>query len=262
MESLITKLFLMSGQSLVLSPTVVVKHPTIEDVMAINGGFLCEDYYWSYVYTLLSDPYDNMVYLDDNGLDYETVSPLLVFSLRWLDAEASAYKDAEGAFAFSLMRDALRFFFGEREFRVSTREGKPILLDANDRNWRVGDDLYTVFADFLQKVHCISLSDRIRPANAMAKKILIDDMRMEQRRKKRDKKTKPRVEPLGDALVAALAGGSHIPSGANHHAIPIYPLLATSQAVQKKVIVQSMLNGIYTGMLKADKLPENELRWV
>jgi len=260
-DTLISKLFLMSGRDFQISKSVAVKHPKMSDIMSINNGFMCEDYYWSYVYTLLSDPYDHMVYLDDKNLDYEEVTPFFVFALRWADANEAAIK-GEDVFSLEMIKSALRFFFGVHDFQIVSVGGKVLLIDKQDPSWGMNDEIFTAALEFIVKMNCIERTDKIRPATPSAKKILIEDTRMEQRRKQRSKKKEKHTEPIGDALVAAMAGGVSLSFAGGYESIPIHPLLATSRAVQKKTVVQSMLNGIYTGMLKAEKLPADDLRWV
>ena len=67
------RLFLLSGNDLKLNDFVSVKHPVLNDIFNLNNGFNCEEIYWSYIFILLSDPYDYMVELDDMGIDYEEV---------------------------------------------------------------------------------------------------------------------------------------------------------------------------------------------
>ena len=68
MESMISKAFMLSGQDLPVLRSVKVHHPTIPEILNINDGILCEELYWMYVSTIMSDPYDYMVMLDDMAL--------------------------------------------------------------------------------------------------------------------------------------------------------------------------------------------------
>ena len=81
------KLFLLSGEDLTLSGSFTVRHPKMRDVVCLGDGAHCEDLYWLYVITMMSEPYDNMVWLDDHGIDYQDVSPYTVFCLKWIDVK-------------------------------------------------------------------------------------------------------------------------------------------------------------------------------
>ena len=86
-------------------------------------------------------------------------------------------------------------------------------------------------------------------------------MRIEQRKRARNKKQQEPVTHIGDALAVVLSAGAGTITPSNYHETHIYQLLTASRAIQRQMVVQAMLNGIYTGMLKADKISDSELRW-
>ena len=256
---MISKLFLLSGADLKLTSCVSVKHPTINDVLGINNGYFCEEIYWSYSSAILSDPYDYMVYLDDRGIDYESVTAFQVFFMRWTDAEKEAMIASGGS--STLMRQALSFYFGQRDFKFIEYQNKLYFLDANDPLWVMDEDIFGLACEFILQLNCLSRTDKIKPANPGYKKILIEDMREQEKRKAREKKSDEPITYIADALNAVLSGGSGSITPSNYSDTHIYQLMSASQAVQRKMVVQSMLNGIYTGMMKADKISNDDLRW-
>lgn len=242
-----------------LTHSVYVKHPTVTDVLSLNNGYFCEELYWSYVSALMSDPYDYMVYLDDRKIDYETVTEFQVFVLRWLDAKKAKFE--HGDTSFDVMSDALNFFFGRHNFDVVTIEKQAFLFDADDQSWVMNEQVFDMAMEFIFEMNCLEKTDRIKPATPGHKRILIEDMRDEQKRKSRKKQPSEPVSHIGDALGAVLAGGSGAITPTTCSDTHIYQLLSASRAIQRKMVVQSMLNGIYTGMMKADKITNDELRW-
>lgn len=259
MGSVTSKLFLLGGSDLRLTQSVTVKHPTVTDVLSLNGGYYCEELYWSYVSAIMSDPYDYMVYLDDHKIDYEMTSAFRVFALRWNEAQEKKMMSDDGTADF--MREALTFFFGEHDFTIIVLEQQVFLIDASDPTWALNEQLFDIACDFIRELNCLEITGRIKPANQSYKRILIEDMRDEQKRKAREKKTHDPITHIGDALGAVLAGGSGAITPENCSSTHIYQLLSASRAIQKKMVVQSMLNGIYTGMMKADKISNDELSW-
>ena len=259
---MISKLFLLSGNDLPLTDRVYVRHPTVDDVLTLNQGFLCEELYWTYVSSILSDPYDYMVWLADQGIDYETYSDFDVFLLRWNEANISdsiLQKDKSSA---NMMRDAMNFFFGKRNFSFVKVEGRKFFIDVDDPEWFIDENAFNIACEFIATVNCLEKTDRIKPATPGHKKILIQDMREEQKRKAKSKTPQKPVTHIADALATVLSGGSGAITPTNYNSTHIYQLLSSSRAVQKKMVVQSLLNGIYTGMIKGDKIADNELRWV
>lgn len=261
---LISGMMLRSGRDLELTPNVSVSHPTTARILEINNGFMCEEYYWTYVFSLLSDPYDFMVYLDDNGIDYEKVSAFDVFILRWNDAQKDQLENFElyqkvGSSPLLLLNHSLAFFFGSHHFCLKKLDGQIVLADADDEAWFVTKDGFDLVVEFITKMNCIERDDKIKPATPGAKKVLIEDKRREEKKRARQKPKEEKAERIAEAMAAIDAGVGLVDSYDN---LPIYRLLSTAHSVQKRIVVQSMLNGIYTGMLKADDVPEKSLRWV
>lgn len=259
MGAVMSKLFLLSGADLRITKTVTVKHPTVTDVLALNNGYFCEELYWSYVSALMSDPYDYMVYLDDQGLDYEKYSSFQVFVLRWQDAQIEKLTKKDEA--ADMMFDAMTFFFGAHDFDVVVLDGQQYLVDKKDYSWVMNEQVFDMAINFIFELNCLERTDKIKPATPGHKRILIEDMRAEQKRKLKNKKPPEQVSHIGDALSAVLSGGSGAITPATCSSTHIYQLLSSSKAIQKKMVVQSLLNGIYTGMIKADKITNEEMRW-
>ena len=67
----INKGFLSSGKDLKLDENVVVKHPTIEEIENIDDTIYSIEHYWQLANLLMCDPYENMVVLDDLGINYQ-----------------------------------------------------------------------------------------------------------------------------------------------------------------------------------------------
>lgn len=247
----ISKAFLHTGQDLDLGNDVVVRHPKIADIIAINHGFLCDAIYWSYVSILLSDPYDNMVFLDDRGLDYETQTPFDVFCQKW-----------DAGMDHSVICDALEFFLGKHKFSVMRLpDQRSVIYDKNNAHYAFGGQVFDYVASFISRIHCIDRTDKIQPASPSAKRILIEDMRDEQKRLLRKRPKQGEHEILGPLISAAVYGGSGAITPFNFVDLGIFQLMNAASVPQKKQRTGAILNGIYTGMLHADKIPKEDFRW-
>lgn len=269
MEHVISKAFMLSGRDFPLLTGVKVHHPTPGEVLNINDGILCEELYWAYVSTILSDPYDYMVMLDDIGLDYEKSNAFEVFTHKWMNAQEQYIKNKDefdklGASPLSIYKEALGFFFGEgRNFQLIHHKTGMYMIDTNDDNWILNKDAFCTAMDFIIKINCIENEDHIKPSTPSHKRILIEDKRMEERKRlKKKQDSKEHVERIGDAIATVLAGGAGSINHENCFNVPIYQLLSVSQSIQAQMVVQAKLNGIFTGMLKSDKLSDKDLRWV
>ncbi len=253
-EWVVSKTFLYSGADLDLGNGMVIRHPTAGDIAKLNNGFMTDWVYWSYVWTILSDPYDHMVFLDDLGLDYETQTPFDVFVLRW-----------EHTDDHFIMQMALSFFLGEREFDVTTTaDGVKVIYDKNDTAYAFTGDIFDVLHSFVEKMNCVERTDKINPGDPAAKRILIEDMREEQKRKAR--KASQRTEKsesfdlIGDGITKVVFGPGCV-SPLQAMDLHVYHIMQGAISSGKKQRVDAMLNGVYTGMLKADKMPPEDFSW-
>ena len=253
--------FLMSGRDLHLSDAIVVHHPSISDIMQLGKQVYFEEMYWLYVSTLLADPYEHMVWLDDNGLDFEEVSPFIVFAMQWLSAEGAALRGDKPELPLDIVQDALSFFLGRHTYKLGKLESGLVLYAEDDPNLVMDEGIFSIFVSFLEQINCITHSDRIKPANKNAKRILIEDTRDEERKRRR-KKTLP--EPptyLSDCISAVVYGGNNGVSPFNYQDLKIYQLIFGAMVTHKHMRSTAMFNGIYTGMLNTEKLPDDALRW-
>lgn len=267
MGFVIPRAFLFSGDDFPLFPGVSVKHPCVGEILSLKDGVLCEDYYWSYVSALLSDPYDHMVYLDDNGIDYETVTAFDVFILRWNSAqkEYAANRQSYDAQSYSpadIFYDALGFFFGgNRKFGIARIDNQIVIIDENDQNWLLTKEAFLLAVDFIRQINCVQTGDRIKPASGFAKKLLIEDMRIEQNKMRWRKDEPEHTEQIADALSTVFAGGAGTITPMNYREVKIYHLMNAARSIQKQMLVQALMNGMYSGMIKSDKISDKELRW-
>ena len=269
MESVISKVFMLSGRDFSLLQNVKVHHPTIPEILNINDGILCEELYWMYVSTIMSDPYDYMVMLDDMGIDYEKSNAFEVFTHRWTNAHMEYIKnrveyDKQGTSPLDIYKESLAFFFGTgRDFQLLHHKGQMFIIDNNDDEWILNKEAFCVAMEFIVKINCIEGEEHIKPATPAHKKILIEDKRMEEKKRARKPlKKQEKIERIGDALATVFAGGAGAITPENYQKVHIYQLLSSAHAIQMQMVVQARLNGIYTGMLKADKISDKELRWV
>lgn len=269
MAVLIPRAFLFGGADLEVLPNVKVRHPKVADILDLHGGLMCEDYYWSYVSLLLADPYDHMVYLDDNGIDYETVTSFDVFVLRWNSAEKDyiankAYYDERGYSPADMFRDALAFFFGEgRQYETVTVNGQVLIADLNEgAHWAINKNAFLLAAEFVRSINCVTSEGHINPATPFAKKVLIEDMRAEQKKQRLKKVEDERPHQIADAIASVFAGGAGTITPDNYRSVGIYHLLTTAHSIQRQMMVQALMQGMYSGMMKADKITDKDLSWV
>ena len=132
-KDLIPKSFLQSGNNLQITDSISFKHPTIQDIIDIDSehfGLYSENIYYSMVNVFLTDPYDYMVFLDDKGIDYETVNSFEVFCLLFNDcieqiqtlSNECSKEQITKLFQNNIYFKAFKFFLGIEGFLIAEDE--------------------------------------------------------------------------------------------------------------------------------------------
>lgn len=265
----ISRAFLESGRNLRLSDRIVVKHPSLEEILELGNGVCCETVYWSHVFTLLCDPYLDMVLLDDLGLDYENVTPFELFVIRWNQCledyqQNQASYDSLHYHPLDAIKQALRFFLGEHDFDFAAREdGATVLVDRKyPEVYQIDRQIFQIIGAFLQMCNGLVFSDRIHPANENAKQVLIEDMRAQQKKapKKRDSGTDA-DDLLGQKIAAVIHAGTGGITPFNFTQLKIYQLMDAYETQHKKDHYNQLMSAVYHGTLSWEHVNQNELDW-
>ena len=196
-KDLIPKSFLQSGNNLPITASISFKHPIIQDIIDIDKerfGLYSEDIYYSMVNVFLTDPYDYMVFLDDKGIDYETVTPFEVFCLLFSDyieriqALSNEYSEEQiiKLFQNNIYFKAFKFFFGIESFFIANDENGNKVIGYGEGQFLFDSATYDYITEFIRKINGIQDSEKIYPEDEWAKQILIEDER--ERIKKQAKK--------------------------------------------------------------------------
>ena len=265
----IGRAFLESGKDLVLQchkANVVCKHPCVGDILQLGNGYDADDIYWGYVSALLSDPYDNMVWLDDHGIDYEDVDSFDVFCLKWKELQ-DAYElekekwDAYGTSPTRFLSLALQFFLGHRDFALAKYDdGEYVIIDEADTSFQIDRQTFSSILLFITLMNGIVREGRIRPKDKNAKMALLEDKRDEL--KKLQKKHHESNDRIGDMMSVAIHAGAGGITPFNVSGVKIYQLYSEYIMSLKKNRSDHILNGIYAGTVDGSKINPSDTNWM
>ena len=272
-KDLIPTSFLQSGNDLQLTSTLSFKHPILQEVLDIdknNYGLNSELLYYSMVNVFLTDPYDYMVFLDDNGVDYEQVSPFEVFCLlcneyvnNIMNSEELTDLEKTNLFSNNLYFKAFKFFLGvESFFIVQTEDGDNVILD-NNKNFLLNSEMYDYISEFIRKINGIPETDKINPEDDWAKQILIEDERerlkkQAKKKQKDDDSNKNRLGNLISSITWACNGGI---TPFNRNQLHMYDLIDGTNRTDKLLHYQNTMNGYYSGCIEKKNINFNEVHW-
>ena len=261
------KFFLSSGKPYIYK-NMVVKHPTLSDILSIdnNSNTNPENEYWGMVMSLLCEPYNYMVELYDNGIDYETIHNFDMFVFNWQKLEKLYLLNKEqfdliGLNPLQKIKSNLTVFLGKKHNFELTKSlsDEYLLVDANNDKYIIDREMYTHFVEFLKAINKLDFKDRINPANETTKLMLIEDMREEQELRQKNK-TEVEIDVLNNMKIAVCSTvgsvGFH-----NVYDLHIYQLYSLFNMFNSYTRFNNMLGGVYGGMVSSDAFSKKDWDW-
>lgn len=260
----------MSGADFPLTQGLTLHHPTVGEVLSIGGSPEPDRIYWEYVQLLLSDPYANMVMLDDMGKNYLDTSPYEVFVMQW-DIRKDEYArnreayDAHGMNPLRDIMDALRFFTaGTHSFEKGAYgDGSVCFYDTGNPSCQINEEVFCCLHEWVRSLCRIDYSRRIKPADENARRVLIEDMRDEIRKaRKRKKKEGDGEDYFGGVMSAVSFCGNGSVTPYNIRDCKLYWLNEALSISTRKDNAWHLLDGIYHGTLSPKDIDRKEIDWV
>ena len=270
MNTKFSKALLMSGKDFRLTDSITLRHPTVKDILSINSTPSPDLLYWMYIQILLSDPYSNMVMLDDIGKNYLNISPYEVFTLQWENSERTycANKDLYNFYGENPLENiqgALQFFIaGNHVFKKGVYDnGEICFYDENDKSCQINSEIFEYIYEWVKLINKIDFSNQIKPADENARRILIQDMRDELKKaKRRNKQHKVNANYLGDIMSAISFCGNGSITPFNIYDCKIYWLNECLSISNKKNHADHILDGIYHGAISSKNINKNDINWI
>lgn len=265
-----SKAFLMSGQDFKLTSSITLHHPTIGEVLKINNSPFPDAFYWTYVQILLADPYSNMVMLDDIGKNYMKTSPYEVFIIQWDNCQKDYQKnksmyDSYGFSPLDNIIQAISFFTKEdhRFVKGINNDETIYFYDPDNPFFQINQQIYEYLYEWVKSINIIDYSDRIKPADENARRVLIDDMRDEiKKRKRRKKKSDDDSDSFGNMMSAVNFCGNGSITPFNINDCKMYWLNKSLSINNKKNYADHILDGMYHGTISSKDINKKDLDWI
>lgn len=214
--------------------------PTVGDVLDH------EEKYFEVVYTIVATPYDLMVQLDDNGIDFSKITSfdlfcLLFGQLREMDT--------------SLVLGDLDL----KNFKVAlnNQNGSYVLRD-EENDITIDRAIHGQICACLRKLLNIPKTEKT-PGNEEARIYMLQKARKKMKRKKKQKQPDSQVEDL----IVALVNTAEFPYDYESvRGLSIYQFYASLKQIVHKVKFDKTMIGVYAGTVSFDKLGNDERSWI
>lgn len=225
-----------------LAPGIAIRIPTVGEILQN------ERLYYQTTYSLTATPFQNMVQLDDLGIDFTTISEWQLFIQTFL--------------AYAHSGDLLDYVFADLQTQgfgiYQDPQTAALYLSNPDTGVQIHESTYLQIVELIRK---INLYEHItaRPANETARQYLI-----EKERKRLKRLAKKPSEPYLEQMVIALVNTAEFPydyESCMH--LSIYAFNQSFKQIQHKINYDNTMIGIYAGTLNArDMKDKSALSWI
>lgn len=204
-----------------------------------------EDLYYDVVCSIIATPYEMMVQLDDQGIDFTQISCFELFLL--LFSQIQLY---DTGLVFGDL-DLTKFVVAENQ-----ENGQTVLYNPDDGTV-IDSAIHDQICRFLRKMLCMPKNDKM-PGNEDGKKYMIRRARQRLQRHKKKKKTSQL-----ERLIIALVNSSDFPYDYDTvRDISIYQFYASLKQITHRIRFDNTMIGCYAGTVKFDELDQEEKTWI
>lgn len=203
-----------------------------------------EDQYYAMVSLITAMPIDMMVMLDDAGIDFSEINEYDLFLLMFP----------------SLKQQDTKLVFGDldlNKFEMATNEqnGTVVLLD-RENDIVIDRSVHGKIAWALRRLHNLEKNIR-QPGNNEAKKFMLKRARDKIRRCKNRKK-----ESQLESLIVAMVNTEQFKYNFEQVLdLTIYQFNESVKQIIKKVDYDNKMYGVYTGVINAKDLSQDDFAW-
>jgi hypothetical protein len=205
-----------------------------------------EDKYFEVVYTIVATPYDLMVQLDDNGIDFSKISSFDLFCLLF-----GQLRDMDTSLVFGDL-DLKNF-----KVAVNNQNGNYVLRD-EENDITIDRAIHGQMCACLRKLLNIPKTEKT-PGNEEGRIYMLQKARKKMKRKKKQKQQESQIEDL----IVALVNTAEFPYDYESvRGLSIYQFYASLRQIVHKVKFDKTMIGVYAGTVQFDKLGNDERSWI
>lgn len=222
-----------------INDKIYVRVPTVGEVLDN------EDKYFEIVYTIIATPYDLMVQLDENGIDFTKISSFELFCLLF-----GHLKELDTSLVFGDL-DLSKF-----NVAMNTQNGNYVLRD-EENDITIDRAIHGQICACLRKLLNIPKTEKL-PGNEEGRIYML-----EKARKKAKRKKKKQPDSQIEDLIVALVNTAEFPYDyMSVKDISIYQFYSSLKQITHKVKFDKTMIGVYAGTVSFDKLNMDERSWI
>lgn len=236
--------YVILGEDYVVNDHILLHNPTLREIVDFG-----QEKYLSFISLITMRPYDDMVALDDAGLNYQDYTDYDIFLRN--------YKSITPEISSLVLKD-----LDLTEFIIAVNEEteRPVLINAAT-NVVIDELIYSEIASFVRRINFISSKVEFDAGNEQTRKYLIDKQRRAIKKRKRKKNKSDNNFFLSNiiSLLCNLTGCKY-----GYHDIIDLKISQIYDSYYRNSIIderERYLNVLCTGMLKQEDKDSSKLNW-
>lgn len=214
--------------------------PTVGEVLAN------EDKYYEVVYSIIATPYDLMVQLDDNGIDFTKINAFELFCLLF-----GHLRELDTSMVFGDL-DLKKF-----NIAVNNQNGNYVLRD-EENDITIDRAIHGQICACLRKILNIPKTEK-QPGNEEGRIYMLQKARKKANRKRKKAQSESQIEDMIIALVNTAEFPYDYESVKD---ISIYQFYASLKQIIHKVKFDKTMIGVYAGTVAFKDLDMDERSWI
>lgn len=214
--------------------------PTVGEVLAN------EDKYYEVVYSIIATPYDLMVQLDDNGIDFTKINAFELFCLLF-----GHLRELDTSMVFGDL-DLKKF-----NIAVNNQNGNYVLRD-EENDITIDRAIHGQICACLRKILNIPKTEK-QPGNEEGRIYMLQKARKKANRKRKKAQSESQIEDMIIALVNTPEFPYDYESVKD---ISIYQFYASLKQIIHKVKFDKTMIGVYAGTVAFKDLDMDERSWI
>ena len=232
-------------RSLLYATTVPITKSISIRVPSVGEIWDDEENYFNVISSIIATPYDMMVQLDDQGIDFTKITDFDLFLLLFQRLQTMDTKLVFGDLNLSNFRVASNQISGEFVLRDDLSD---IIIDK---------PAYTQICMTLRTILSIPRTDKV-PGNEEARQYMIKLARRKQKRHSNQKR-----ESQLEKYIVALVNTEQFPYNySTVRDISIFQFYSSLNQIAHKIRFDNVMIGYYAGTVKGEDLRAGEKTWI
>lgn len=234
--------YVVCGEDYIVNEHIRLHNPTLEEIISEVG----EEKYLQFVSLMIMRPYDDMVALDDAGINYMDCTDYEVFLRN--------YKVITPEYSRIVLGDIDLTKF---KIAVNDQNGNIVLME-QESGIVIDELIYSTIASYIRKINFISAKVEYDAGNETMRRYLIEKKRKELKKKKKKKSSSSFLANVMSLLCSVDGSKYNYQTIRDIKISQLYDCYYRINVIEER---RNYLNVMCSGMVKMENKDSSRLNW-